>query len=311
MPFKLIVIFALVCHCCLTVQAQQTALLQADSAAVETGNPYVLHVSVPGGKIPDTLNFLPWQQFFSPKNLLSQSVWKRTGNQYTCDITVIFFEADTLEMPPLAFTFHQQDTIFTNPWLLQVYATPAPDDLNDMAPIKDIQREPVLWTDYLPMAAGIVAVLAILGLLFRWYSRRSKTKVTSRELEQLPHELAWRKLEALRKKELWQRGATKEYCAELTFILREYLEKRYQVPALESTSGEWMQQLSATDFPIALKQDLQMLLTQADLAKFAKAIPPESFYSYAFDFSKALIDQTVPVSSDEIANSTPKHSPEL
>jgi hypothetical protein len=106
--------------------------------------------------------------------------------------------------------------------------------------------------------------------------------------------LALKKLRVLAQKALWRSGAVKEHCAELTFILREYLEKRYEVPALESTSEELLSRLKSTDFPMELRPDLENILAQADLAKFAKAIPPEEFYLYSLDFAQALVTQTIP-----------------
>lgn len=284
------------------VQGQMAVGITADSALVETGNPYVLHISVSGERTPDSLNFGLWQEFIAPQNVLSQSGWGRKGNKLTIELSLLFFEADTITLPPLAVTFDHSDTIYSAPYQLVIYPTPSPDDLNDMAPIKDIRREPVLWTDYLPMAAAIVGTLAILGLLFWWYSRGKKRRAFNRTLELPPHELALKKLDILHKKSLWSKGAIKEYCAEITHILREYLEKRYHLPALESTSEELLLQLGKTDFPGDLKPDLENILTQADLAKFAKATPSDEFHVYSFDFAMAMVHNTIaPVEEENSA----------
>lgn len=279
---------------CFAVQAQVTARITTDSLQVETGNPFVLHFSVASTKTPDTLNFTPWESFFQPKNLLSQSPWMRQGNNLVCDLTIIFFDADTLSVPPLALTFQSADTAFTNPLEVVVYPTPSADDLNDMAPIKDISREQVLWSDYLPLAVMILVGLGILALMFWWYNRSKKSVARSRAIALPAHELALKKLRVLQEKALWRQGAVKEHCAELTFILREYLEKRFEVPALGSTSEGTLQALKQTDFPAALKPDLENILSQADLAKFAKAIPADDFYAYSLDFAQILVTQTIP-----------------
>lgn len=279
----------------LEVPAQTAAHLDADSTQVETGNPFVLHLSVVGVNMPDSLSFWPWRDILEPKNVLSQTPWTKQGNRLTSDLTMLFFDADTIVLAPLAITFQHGDTAMTNSLNLVIYPTPAPDDLNDMAPIKDIIREQILWTDYLPWVASVLGVLAVLGLFFWWYSRSKKSRALSRMIEQPPHELALKKLDVLARKALWRQGGVKAHCAELTFILREYLEKRFHVPALESTSEELLKHLSATDFPVELKNDLENVLMEADLAKFAKAIPAEDFYQYSMDFSNALITRTIPV----------------
>jgi hypothetical protein len=207
---------------------------------------------------------------------------------------VVFFDADSLTLSPLGITFNDIDTVFTNPLEIVVYPTPSPDDVADMAPIKNISSEPVLWTDYLPIAISVVGGIAVLWLLFWWISRRKQIRLRSRSIGLLPHELALKKLGVLSQKAMWRNGAVKEHCAELTFILREYLEKRYEVPALESTSEELLSRLKATDFPMELRPDLENIFSQANLAKFAKAIPPEDFYLYSLDFAQALVTQTIP-----------------
>lgn len=290
----------------MTARAQTAARLESDSAHVETGNLFVLHLSVMGSETPDSLNLGAWETFVAPKNFWSLSKWIQQGNLFTCNLTLQFFDADTITFSPLAITFSQQDTAFANPLDLIIYPTPFPDDLKDMAPIKDISREPILWTDYLPFAAAVLGVLAVLGLFFWWYSRYKQKAARSRSVELLPHELALKKLALLRQGASWRQGAAKEYCAALTFILREYIEKRYQVPALESTSEELLSQMKNTDFPLELKADLANVLMQADLAKFAKAIPPEDFYLYSMDFAVALVSRTIPEPTDLDAPDNPR-----
>jgi len=301
----------LICCCtlfclCLPLYAQPTARLEADSLQMETGNPFVLHLSVPAVNKPDTLGFGPWLDFFRPVNLLTPPQWTKTGGRFTCDLRLIFFDADTLFLPPLSITFAHADTVFTNSLSLIIYPTPGSEDLNDMAPIKDIEREPVLWTDYLPWAITVLVALLILGLLFWWYRRGNKKSARSRKVELLPHELALKKLGVLRQNALWRQGEVKAHCAELTFIIREYLEKRYKVPALESTSSEWLMELQSKDFPNDLYADLENILIQADMVKFAKAIPPEHFYLYSADFAQAMVSRTIPAPAVEDTALTPK-----
>jgi hypothetical protein len=291
--------------CTLQTQAQTSALLSADSTQVETGNPFVLRITLSDTKIPDTLDFGPWQGIIGKKNVLSETGWVRKGNSLTREIALIFFDADTLNLPPLSIAFKAADSIQTNSLEIQVYASPAPEDLNDMAPIKDISREPVYWTDHLNMIFWVLGAITLLALLFWWYARANKRNMLSRTLELPPHELALKKLAVLSQKPLWSTGAIKAYCAELTFIIREYLEKRYQVPALECPSAELLAHLNQTDFPADLKSGLETVLAQTDLVKFAKAIPPDSFQAYSMDFAVELVNKTIPAPVEEPTEENP------
>jgi len=274
-------------------QALAQVELRADSNYVETGNPYVLHLRFPAtlGK-PDSLSFSVWENSLPPQNIVNQSEWQSDGQYFSKTITALFFDEDTLELPPLPVALPNGDTAYSNSLQIIVIATPSPDDLNDMAPIKDIHREPSRWTDYPPWILGVLGVLAIFGLLFWLAKRKTKSRVLSRTIETPPHELALKKLEVLAQKKLVTSGFVKEHYAELTFILREYLEKRFRIPALESTTDETLAYLKGSDFPGPLSQELQYLLEQADLAKFAKITPPESFHAEALVNSRKMILET-------------------
>lgn len=276
--------------------AQTTATVTLDSNFAETGVPFIIHFSVPklAGSEPEAVDFSTWDPVVPKENRLEQSQWRDEGSQYVADLTLIAFDADTLRLPTLGIQLQGGGKALSNPLEVIVLPTPAPDDLNDMAEIKDIRRESKWWTDYWPWAAGALGVLLLLGALFWLAARADKRKraAVSRSIEAPPHERALRRLEVLTTKRLWQQGQIKEYYAELTHILREYLEKRYQVPALESTSEQLTIQLAQTDFPDGQLATLRELLIQADLAKFAKAEPPMDFHHQAWQEVRQVVAQT-------------------
>lgn len=278
-----------------SIQAQTGAVAALDSNIAETGNPFLLHVRIPKSTShPLDLAYHSWTPKIGAQNILQQSDWKLGEQGWEQTLTLIVFDADTLEFPPLPIPVAGGDTLHTNPLTLVVLPSPAPDDLNDMAEIKDIHKEPVFWTDYLPWVYGIGACLLLVLLVWWLLNRRKKATVSSRVVQLLPHELALKKLEALRKKQLWQQGALKVYYAELTFIIREYLCARFDIPALESVSGETITRLRGReDFPATWLLPLQELFQQADLAKFAKATPAEDFHEGALQFALNLVQSTI------------------
>lgn len=274
--------------------------ISVDSNHVETGNPFRFYVKLADnqGK-PDSLDFGSWQEFLPTQNVVEQSEWEHEGAFYQKNFTALFFDADTIEFPPLALRLRNGQSIASSNTLkLIVYPTLSSDDLNDMAPIKDIHREEHRWTDYWPWMAGIAGILALIGA-FYWYAhQKSKTKLQSRTIETPPHLLALKKLEALAKKQLISKGMVKEHYSELTYLLREYLEKRFSIPVLESTTDETLSQLQRTDFPEEWKNPIKTLLEQADLAKFAKIIPDASFYETSLNTTREIIQRTTVVQED-------------
>ena len=106
------------------------------------------------------------------------------------------------------------------------------------------------------------------------------------------HEIAIEQLQALRAAQLWQKGAVKEYQSRLTRVIREYLENRYEVNALESTTEQILQELKQVDFNSDWKDKLREMLQMADLVKFAKAEPPADFHGRMLDNAEAFVRAT-------------------
>ena len=106
------------------------------------------------------------------------------------------------------------------------------------------------------------------------------------------HEIAEEKLDDLKTQQLWQQGLIKEYQSKLTFIIREYLENRYDMKALESTTQEILKDLMSRDFDPGLNNDLREILTMADLVKFAKARPGENIHESFMLKAYELINRT-------------------
>lgn len=150
---------------------------------------------------------------------------------------------------------------------------------------------PKTWKDYLPLFILLfVLLLAALGyFLF-------KKKNQQEEIILLPKPVApayyyaYNKLDKLKQEELWKKGQDKEYQTQLTYTIREYLENRFDIKALESTTGEIKASLADEVTP-AQESELLEILQIADLVKFAKAKPSDdinqTFLDRAFAFVKS------------------------
>jgi len=152
-------------------------------------------------------------------------------------------------------------------------------DSVQLADIKDIIREKATWEDYFFLIVAFALIcLAVLGY-YLWKKRQdAKTAPPIPEIKLPAHEIALTALTKLKGEKLWQQGDVKTYQSRLTYIIREYLENRYEVPALESTTDEILRSLKKVDFDSSWKDKLQNILQVADLVKFAKAKPPADFH---------------------------------
>lgn len=114
-----------------------------------------------------------------------------------------------------------------------------------------------------------------------------------------PHEIALRDLKRLHSERLWQEGKHKLYYSTLTDILRAYLAGQFGVGALEMTSDEIIEAIRTIDLPQKQAMDLGDLLRDADLVKFAKAMPEAEENERAYSKALEFVNQTMPQPEEE------------
>lgn len=122
-------------------------------------------------------------------------------------------------------------------------------------------------------------VLAGVGAFIYWYLKIRQKKKIEEELYKTPIEKATSLLNSLEKKQLWQKGEVKAYYSELTDIARNYIEEAIEIPAMESTTSELIEGLRTASLKKKMTlspetiENLERVLMQADLVKFAKSKP--------------------------------------
>ncbi|WP_298139977.1 BatD family protein [Flavobacterium sp.] len=124
-------------------------------------------------------------------------------------------------------------------------------------------------------------ILVGLGFLAFWLFKKYYKKPEKAEeiVYTSPIEKATSLLQQLERKELIQRGEIKNYYSELTDIARTYIEEEIHIPAMESTTSELIVSLRNVAKNKKLKlsketlENLEKVLMQADLVKFAKVKP--------------------------------------
>ena len=155
----------------------------------------------------------------------------------------------------------------------------------------------------------IILLIFGLGALTYWLIKKYRKKQVE-EVEELksPIERATILLKNLEKKELWQKGAVKEYYSELTDIARNYIEEAIEIPAMESTTSELIVALRAASIKkkmtvsVETLENLERVLKQADLVKFAKSRPLD--FEIAEDKNKIekailTLDKSIPIEVEQ------------
>lgn len=191
-------------------------------------------------------------------------------------ITITSFDSGYYALPPFQFIINN-DTLETEPILIEVQTMPV-DTAQAIFDIKGVIDEPFSFTDWIKdnwwwMVAILVLVIGIFYLI-KFLKNRKPNEVVEEVIPEIPvHIIALEKLEKIRNEKLWQSGKVKLYHSHISEILREYIENRYQINALEETTSEILHGLRLKNISPDLMNKLTQTLTLADLVKFAKEQP--------------------------------------
>ena len=138
---------------------------------------------------------------------------------------------------------------------------------------KDVQDNPFQWSDWSLSFWLSVLMLVLLAVTYYLYLRLRDNKPIIKTIRivkrLLPHQKAMKEIEQIKADKMVSSENSKEYYTKLTDTLRKYIEERYGFNAMEMTSSEIIDKLTATQDENAISELRQLFLT-ADLVKFAK-----------------------------------------
>jgi hypothetical protein len=209
-------------------------------------------------------------------------------------ITISVYDSGYYAIPGFKF-YVNDDTahpLYTKPLFLEVHTVPTDTSATKTKDIKPPFEEPFNWEWYIEYAywgIGLLVVILITILLTIYYAKRQNTIQLEPEKPKVPaHITALAALERIREESVWKEGSIKEYYSQISDAVRLYIEERYNVNALESTTDEIMLAFRTQVVDKDSKDKLQQLLMLSDLVKFAKLFPVETEHAFtiqnAFDF---------------------------
>ena len=194
-----------------------------------------------------------------------------------------------------------ENTLFVNTFIIDSTSR----GIYDFKPQKDMPFRFGEISGYVGMAvAGLVVLALLVWLLVRYFKKRGRgLRSIFRPAPPLPpHVVAIRALEELHNRKLWQNNRHKAYYSGLSEILRTYIGARYGIGAMEMTTDEIIEAVLGVGMPPKCMADLECVLRDADLAKFAKFRPEaeqnEADYNKAYYFVEET-KEAEPRSGDE------------
>jgi hypothetical protein len=219
---------------------------------------------------------------------------------YRQRLIITGFDSGMFQVPSLVFSVFKPDgsaplELRSDSFQLLVQ-TLAVDTTKAFKPIKGIIFVKTTWMDYLVyiiIGGLIVLVLAVIGV-YLWKNKKPEPPKPPKPAEPL-YDRTMRLLDELDAKQLWQKNKVKDYYVELTDIVRGYIEERFGTKAMELTTDELLTKVRHTKDLMAYYERLSMILTTADLAKFAKAQPLPQEHVDAMEHAKTFVNQTKPI----------------
>ncbi len=221
------------------------------------------------------------------------------------DFVLIAWDSANVQVPPVSLTYRlpgrdTAQTLRSRPLRLSISFPPV-EKGEELKPIRPIFREPPLWSDFLKpyMLIPLFLLLWLAVVLWRRYSQRKIPEVIHEVPPLPPDEYALQQLELIEQNAWWKTGRVKDFHLALSHVLREYLEKRFGIRALEETTPQILRQIKNSAVPADWQQKLKHILQVGDLVKFAKAEPPESFHREALEEVRQFVLLTRPHEEEE------------
>lgn len=301
----ILLLLVFTCSSTVPVMAQGKASVNAriDARKITVGDRVRLFIEVKAdttacrvewAAIPDTFNSLEVVE----KGKLDTLVQGKEAT-YKQRLLLTGFDSGLFQVPAFQFAVRP---LSGSPYVIQTDSFPlwvqtvAVDTTKAFKPIKGIMEVKATWRDYIEYIAGGAGLILLLGLLI-WYlmSRKKKQPPVPDGPKETPQEYALRLLSELEAKQLWQNQKVKDYYVELTDIVRDYIEARFDTAAMELTTDELLHKAQRHKELRAYYELLSVILRTADLAKFAKAQPLPEEHVDAMEKSRKLIIDSKPV----------------
>lgn len=223
---------------------------------------------------------------------------KREGRiVQTVILRLVAFEMGDLKIPslPVAVWSVAGHRAEANTPPLSVRVVSIGKTKEDKADIRPIKGPAAVSLRYLrDWACGLAAFLLSILLIFKIILRRRK-KAEDAESLLPPQERVLRELHRLKEKDLLSLTLIKEHYSGLSDILRRYLERRYGLDLMESTSAEIHALLKDKIQEKIVLDEARQILEKADLVKFAKFTPERAFATEIEKRLLAVVEATKPI----------------
>ena len=219
-------------------------------------------------------------------------------------LLITIWEPGVFVIPSLTFSYVPENepvTFFTDEISLFAIAPQITGDSLYVADIKGLMEEvPGLWDHLISFISHPLVILFLLLLLLIAGFFVFKYFMNNRKSERIfsPEQIALKRLENLRESNYLAENDFQSYHAKISFILRSYINGRFEIAALEQPLNRFIPLVE--EHPLMkndIFEELTVVLQHANLIKFAKASPlniaNEKAFAFCFELLNSIEDQLI------------------
>jgi hypothetical protein len=230
-------------------------------------------------------------------------------------ITISAYDSGYFAIPGFKFFINNDsaNAFYSQSLFLEVHTVPTDSSITKTKDIKPPFAEAFNWkwySKYFYWGFSLLVIIILIILITIYFTKKNKIVVLKSEKPKIPaHIIALQSLEKIKNEQIWKEEKTKEYYSSISDTIRLYIEERFKVNALESTTAEIMKAFRSQVVDKESKDKLQQLLMLSDLVKFAKQFPIISEHTFtlqnAFDFvNETKREEKTIIKNDQQINST-------
>lgn len=214
------------------------------------------------------------------------------------------FDPGTQSIGPFRFV-NGADTIDSDIVTIKVLEPDMPKVMKDsllINPFEGTVSIPGRWYDvipewwYWPVLALLVA--ALVAVVIFLYKKNGPTLLPHKKIIP-PYDMAIKRLEQLKARRLAESGHDKEYYTELTDILRQYIDGRFNVNAREMTTTQTLETMSSNEVLREFIEALEPVLRTADFVKFARQRPDIAENIRSYNAVSDFVSKTRPIPEED------------
>ena len=253
--------------------SSQSVILEVDTNLLRIGEQF--NVTIKIYEVDKNEIFFPDSNLlFQDFELLNSSpLFERNNQDKFCHKSFLLTSFDTGQfiLDSIPVLIAQKDSLFTNAVSVTFLSLPV-DTTNQFFDIKPPKKIPFKFKElmfYLPYLLGVLLLIFLVFLVFKFLNREETTIVNEID-PAIPIDVYFlNQLKELKSKKYLQKKMYINFYTKLSEIFRGYLELRFNIPALESSTNEL--KIMIEELKIN-KSWMSNFFRTSDIVKFAKGL---------------------------------------